>query len=78
MTNDERRVALNSARRRAYEHALRAESIPAEHDAMSFTRHARLAEVWANVAQAMKDGDPDHDAPGPDGASAFAHPTLTR
>lgn len=71
MTNEERRHALNSARRRAFEHANYAEALDPDHDLTPWTKHARLAEMWASVANAMKDGDPAHD--GPDGRPAITN-----
>ena len=75
MTNDERREALNQARRYSYRHVCAAEELSIETDLTQFTRHCRLAEVWASVAQAMKDGDPTHDAP--DGNPISPHITVT-
>lgn len=78
MTNQERRNALNTARKHALRHACAAEEHDPEIDPMIFTRHTRLAEMWAAVAEAMKDGDPVHD--GPDGAPMITntYTTLTR
>lgn len=55
MTNAERRAALNKARERAMKYAL-------EMELTDTPPHFRAA-VWAHVANAMKDGDPIHDAP---------------
>jgi hypothetical protein len=61
MTNEERRTALNLARSKALEFAQRADThwVNTAEDGPE----AMLAMVWANVAQAMKDGSPTHDAP---------------
>ncbi len=56
MTNEERREALNLARRNAVAAAHEMEA------ATDTAPHFR-AVVWAHVANAMKDGDPVHDAP---------------
>lgn len=61
MTNEERRAALNLARRKALDHANDTEAVNYD-DAYEISRSARLAEMWAHVAQAMKDGDPVHDS----------------
>jgi hypothetical protein len=74
MTNEERRNALNAARKYAFRHACAAEEFDFETDLTQFTKHCRLAEIWANVAQAMKDGDPVHDAP--DGQPEKVSPVL--
>lgn len=67
MNNKERRIALNTARANAYHHAQRAEKV---YDNIGEDGpEVLLATMWANVAEAMKDGDPSHD--GPDG-----HPTI--
>lgn len=63
MTNEERRDALNTARRKALRHAVTAEDYDFESYPGQFTQHVRLAEMWAHVAQSLKDGDPKHDAP---------------
>jgi hypothetical protein len=71
MTNEERKAALNKARKKALEHALKAETTQGIHSEESVTK----SEMWALVAQAMKDGDPHHD--GPDGRPDSLD-TLTR
>lgn len=63
MTNEERRKALNLARNRALYYAELSELSPAL-NYYDIPSH-ELATMWAHVAQAMKDGSPDHD--GPDG-----------
>jgi hypothetical protein len=63
MENGERRAALNRARREAYEHASRAESAI---DGTTREAHGEMAKMWALVGEVMKDGDPDHDGPGPE------------
>lgn len=69
VTNSERRVALNLAR----ENALAAAQ---EMDvATDVPPHFRAA-VWAQVANALKDGDPAHD--GPDGSPSPILSTETR
>lgn len=55
MDNRTRRAALNRARAKALEHAELAEQL-ADHEG-----HGAMANVWSNVAQALKDGDPEHD-----------------
>lgn len=53
MTNEERRVALATARRKALEYAMAAETDPTA----SLREEARaLADMWANIANAMKVG----------------------
>jgi hypothetical protein len=63
MENGERRAALNKARREAWEHALKAE---AALDGVTRQAHGEMAKVWAAVGEVMKDGDPNHDGPGPE------------
>lgn len=58
MTNEERRAALNLARRKTLEYAEAADIVSAQQEA-----YQGLAIMWADVANAMKDGDPLHDAP---------------
>jgi hypothetical protein len=61
MTNRERRQALAQARRKALEYALEADqSVGARPDLVD------LANMWANVAAAMKVGQ-SLEADGPDG-----------
>lgn len=78
MTNEERRIALNLARRKALEHAEAAESTAALLSSLTAEELANvslagvldpiaMAQMWALVAEAMKDGDPDHD--GADGGA---------
>lgn len=70
MTNAERRTALNEARALAFKHAQAAENL-ARNYAPGYAEtveRAKLALMWAAVAEAMKDGDPVHD--GPDGRPA--------
>lgn len=78
MTNEERREALNRARRNALQWAEWAERNFERTSVTSNQLRVEMAKMWAGVADAMKDGDPVHD--GPDGrptkASSFAHPTL--
>jgi hypothetical protein len=52
VTNEERRVALAMARRKALEHAEIAET----QDDEALTTEMQLAVMWANVASAMKVG----------------------
>lgn len=66
MTNEERRAALNRARVKALEHAENAEGGRMSDQVGPWNRARDLALIWAAVAEAMKDGDPVHDAP--DGA----------
>lgn len=74
MTNEERREALNEARAKALQWATYAERNFQREPYGSGNQHRiELAKMWAQVADAMKDGDPVHD--GPDGASAFAPPS---
>jgi hypothetical protein len=61
MTNGERRAALNAARANALRHARNAEE-KYSHSAEDGPE-VQLATMWAHVANAMKDGSPDHDAP---------------
>jgi hypothetical protein len=72
MTNEERREALNRARKEAYDHALKAELAV---DGVTRQGHGEMAKVWAAVAEAMKDGDPVHDAP--DGRPSTPSPVLS-
>lgn len=51
MTNTERRQALAVARRKALTYANEADAFPQEG-----SRHVELANMWANVANAMKVG----------------------
>lgn len=69
MTNEERRAALNFAREKALENAQAAE---VHHSDLAL----RKANMWALVANAMKDGDPVHDAPDGRPANAFARPSV--
>jgi len=55
VTNEERRMALNKAR-------VNALAAAQEMELTEVPPHFRAA-VWAHVANAMKDGSPDHDAP---------------
>lgn len=57
MTNQERRAALATARRYALDHAELAEA-----NARDGRDHAKLATMWASIADALKDGDPAHDS----------------
>lgn len=72
MTNEERRRALNTARAKALEFA--------EAATVGYAQHGEdgpevlLATMWAAVAEAMKDGDPVHDAP--DGRPALSMTEL--
>lgn len=72
MTNEERRRALNLARKNALHHAQAAET----HYTHSGEDgpEVNLATMWAAVARAMKDGDPTHD--GPDGRPINNHLTI--
>ena len=54
MTNEERRVALAMARRKALEHAEIADK--QDDEMFDFTAEMQLAIMWANVASAMKVG----------------------
>lgn len=64
MTNEERRNALNKARAQALRHATWAEELSDQrHDVpKDWSAHIRLATMWSQVAQALKEGDPRHDA----------------
>lgn len=55
MTNEERRVALAMARRKALEHAEIADKQDAD-EVFDLTAEMQLAVMWANVASAMKVG----------------------
>jgi hypothetical protein len=61
VTNEERRAALNEARTLAQKHARIAEAAPRY--GLDPDHHVRRSRMWAAVAEAMKDGDPMHDAP---------------
>ncbi len=86
MTNEERRTALNLARKNALTYAqaladlsptiIRVGAVdgPVEQVNPQFIAAAEQAKVWAAVAEAMKDGDPVHDAP--DGRPINNHLTL--
>ena len=72
MTNEERRAALNLARRKTLEYAEAADRFPvvdmsgeaSPRELMARREHVmHQATMWADVANAMKDGDPLHDAP---------------
>lgn len=62
MTNAERRIALTKARRKALEYALAADLTSSGHDK---DRYVQMANMWANVAEAMKVGS----SPEADGAT---------
>lgn len=66
MTNEERRAALNRAREKALAYAEAASSGTFSQTYTPREELALLSQTWSLVAQAMKDGDPAHDAP--DGA----------
>lgn len=81
MTNNERRSALNKARAQAIRHATWAEELSdtRENDPKTWSWHIRMAGMWSQVAQALKDGDPVHDGPDNIPASQFSIPdTITR
>lgn len=80
MTNEERRRALNKARRKALEYAEAASSGTFSQTYMSRQELAEMARTWAAVAEAMKDGDPVHDAPDgrPDGVLNTEYGVITR
>lgn len=79
MTNNERRTSLNKARAEAVRHATWAEEYYEQNDPALTRDHARLATMWSQVAQALKDGDPVHDGPDNIPASQFTTPdSLTR
>lgn len=63
MTNEERRRALNKARAEALRHATWAEELADQRhdDPKGWSARIRMATMWAAVADALKDGDPDHD-----------------
>jgi len=61
VTNNERRAALNKARAEALRHAVWAEETFPENTQQTWD-HATMARTWAAVAEALKDGDPMHDA----------------
>lgn len=61
MTNEERRKALQEARTQALAYAREADDGYADHGMDG--PETNLATMWASVAQALKDGDPLHDAP---------------
>ncbi len=74
MTNEERRQALNEARKMAYQYAKQANMTNLD-GTLTDERRADFrdtAKTWSLVAQAMKDGDPIHDAP--DGVPSDALP----
>lgn len=52
MTNEQRRLALAKARLKAYEHAEVAEGVTNEE--IYGPRDRKLANMWAGVAQALK------------------------
>lgn len=60
MTNEERRMALRLARLSALNHAKAAEN-NAYNPTRTQEEHMCMATMWANVANAMKLGDPLHD-----------------
>ncbi len=66
MTNEERRQALNEARNKAVEWAVKAQECSA-HDYVVVSELGQeatvMANMWANVAQALKSGDAVHDEP---------------
>lgn len=73
MTNEERRAALNLARQRAFHYAREADHV---YECVGEDGpEVNLANMWAAVAEAMKDGDPKHDAP--DGAPLNGHLTIS-
>lgn len=61
MTNEERREALNQARKNALQWATWAERNFERETVTGVRIRAEMATMWADVANAMKDGDPDHD-----------------
>ena len=69
MTNEERRNALNEARAKALANAKAAQRVNdhwsrwGSQAPAAIERLTRMARMWASVAEAMKDGDPVHDAP---------------
>ena len=71
MTNEERRRRLNLARAKAYGYAKAATRIHATTGEDG--PEVQLATMWASVAEALKDGDPDHDR-ADERASGFALP----
>lgn len=66
MTNAERKAALAEARSKAVAHA-RASEVAGSIGMIE--NHIMRATMWAALAEAMKDGDPSHDAP--DGAPSL-------
>lgn len=69
MTNEQRRNALNKARAEALRHATWAEELSTDitslgNESPTLALHIDLAQTWAAVAQALKDGDPSHDSVG--------------
>lgn len=60
MTNQERRAALANARRRAVTCAELADGLFAQRGEDG--PEVALAIMWAAVADALKDGNPDHDS----------------
>jgi hypothetical protein len=80
VTNQQRRNALNAARSHALRHATAAEEHDPDIDLSTWSKHARLAEMWASVANAMKDGNPSHDGPDgrPSALLSTEHGVITR
>lgn len=62
MTNEERRAALNLARRKALGYAMAADGRSYPRASVETEYEIRMAVMWGKVAEAMKDGDPVHDA----------------
>lgn len=66
MTNEERRQALNEARSKAVEWAEKAEdetTLEYVTDTLKGQEAVAMANMWANVAQALKTGDATSDTP---------------
>lgn len=57
MTNEERRIALGEARRKALAYATEAEGAQFE-DPERMNRLISFANMWARIANALKVGDP--------------------
>jgi hypothetical protein len=72
ITNIERRKALNVARTQALEFAQLATAhyVKTSEDGPEVT----LAIMWATVAEALKDGDPQHDGVDPVNGVTQLHP----
>jgi hypothetical protein len=93
MTNEQRKIALAKARRLALEYAEMADAMTgraqgsiyqpeADSNPAAFDRCAKLADMWAHIAQCMKTGGAfEADGVLPDiplGGDGYVPPILTR